>query len=158
MNELRRALLDEGDASSELSPELRFLASREASLAGLMLDHLELYSHLMLRYRREGTSADLQAIALDAAGNLGTVMQSMRARQELVNVLAHVPGRPGVPLPLIDQLFHCFVMLSEPCTEDEELALLSPQEAQETFLDPERVRSWLLVFGIVPPSPEPAGA
>jgi hypothetical protein len=157
VNELRRELLDESGTSAELSPELRFLAAREGALAGLVLDHVELYQQLITRYRTEGSSPDLQAIALAAAGNLGTVLQSMRSRQDLVNVLAHTPERNGVPLWLIDQLFHCFVMLTEPCTEDEELTLLSSAGAHQTFFDSERMRDWLLSFGVVAPTAKPAG-
>jgi hypothetical protein len=151
MNELRRSLLDESDAPPELSPDLRFLAAREGALGGLVLDHLERYRLLMERRQEEGTTPELQANARDAAGNLGTILQSMRSRQDLVDVLGHVPKRPGVPLWLIDQLFFCFVLLSEPCTEEEAESLIPGEEIEPLFFASERMRDWLATLGAVPP-------
>lgn len=148
MNELRRILLDEGDAPLELSPELRFLGARQAALAELLLDHFELYQHLMQRYREEGSSPDVQAIALRAAGDMATVLQSMRSRQDLVNALVQHPDHASVPLWLIDQLFYSFALLTEPCDASEEQALLVPDEL---FFSSRNIKAWLQGLGLDPP-------
>lgn len=150
MNEIRRALVSEEGVSEELPPDVRFLSAREGALIGLYVDHVELYEHLITRYHREGTSEALRAIALDAAGNLATVLQSLRSRQDLVDVLWHVPDRPGIPLFTIDQLFYCFTLLSEPVDEDDEVMLLTAAQAHAVLLDDEPMRDWLLRFGVVP--------
>jgi hypothetical protein len=148
VNELRRTLLGDGEAPPELSPELRFLAARQAALAALVVDHAELYRHLHERYRREGSTHDVHALALDAAGNLGTVLQELRRRQDLVAALARAPRVHPIPLAPIDQLLYCFLLLSGAVNEDDEMALLSPDEL-DGVLGAESVRSWLTSVGAV---------
>ena len=157
MNELRRSLLSEEGVSDELPPDVRFLSAREGNLIPIFVDHVELYQHLITRYHREGTSPDLQAIALDAAGDLATILQSMRARQDLVNVIGQAPDRRPLPLLLVDQLFYCFTLLSQPCTEEDEEALLSPQGMHDTTFGIDEVRDWLARYGIDAPVGPPAG-
>lgn len=149
MSELRRTLLDEGNAPPELSPELRFLASRQAALAALLADHAELYRHLHERFRGEGSTPEVRAIALDAAGNLGTVLQELRRREDLVVAFAHAPRVHPIPLPVIDQLVYCFLLLSGPVSEDDRMALLSPDEL-DGVLGADSVRSWLQGVGAAP--------
>jgi hypothetical protein len=146
VSELRRTLLDEGDAPPELSPELRFLASRQAALAALIVDHAELYRHLHERFRREGSSRRVRAVALDAAGNLGTVLQELRRREDLVVALAHAPRVHPIPLPAIDQLVFCFLLLSGEVSADDQMALLSPAEL-DGVLGAESVKDWLAGVG-----------
>src|SRR5262249_13393165 len=73
MSELRRDMLDISDALAELSADLKFLASRQASLAALMLDYAEHYKVLYKAARESGTTEGIRTAALDAAGNLGTI-------------------------------------------------------------------------------------
>jgi hypothetical protein len=150
MNELRRELLQEGDPPEELSPDLRFLASRQASLVGLLLDHVEVYRVLIERTREEGLSPELQAAALDAAGNLGTLLQSLRTREDLQAMLAHAPDFVPTPMFAIDQLLYSFVLLSAPCNEDELLACLAPGSINGLFAS-NHFRTWVHGFGALGP-------
>lgn len=150
MNELRRELLDDSEAPEELSSDLRFLASRQASLAALLLNHAELYRGLLDRQQREGTSPELQAIALDAAGNLGLVLQTLRRRQDLQAVLAHAPNFEPTPMFAIDQLQFSLLLLSGPGSEDERRACLPPEGLGGLF-GSQHVRDWLHGFGELAP-------
>jgi hypothetical protein len=152
MNELRREMLDSRDAPPELSPDLRFLASRQASLAALMLDHAEHYKVLHRAVREHGPTEETQAAALDAAGNLGTLLQSLRSREDLQVALAHAPGHTPTPLLAIDQLFFSFTLLAAVGTDRrEELdAALPPGGVDELFRS-QRVRDWLHGLGELAP-------
>jgi hypothetical protein len=153
MNELRRELLDSSDASPELSPDLRFLASRQASLAALVLDHAKRYRILYTAARENSTLEGIRAEALDAAGNLGTLLQSLRSREELQVALAQAPGYTPTPLLAVDQLFFSFTLLAaaSPDRHDEELeAALTPDQVDELFRS-QRVRDWLHDLGELAP-------
>jgi hypothetical protein len=132
VNEPRRDLLDSSDAPPELSADLRFLASRQASLAALLLDHAEHYTALYQAIRQSGTTEEIRSAALDAAGNLGTVLQSLRSREDLQVALAHAPGYTPTPTIAIDQLFFCFTLLAAAggnrLDELDELGELAPGE------------------------------
>jgi hypothetical protein len=154
MNELRRQLLDASDAPPELSPELSFLASRGAGAAALLLDHAELYRHLLARYQREGASAVIEQIALDAAGNLATVMQSLRSREDLLAVLKLSPHVPAIPVAAIDQLMFSFLLLTGPQSEDDLLACLTP-ESLVALLEAKSVQEWLTSVNAEPLTAEP---
>jgi hypothetical protein len=142
MNEFRRGLLDDGDAPGELSPDLAFMGSRNASLAALLPHHAELYRHLLERYRREGPSPDIESIALDAAGNLATVMQSLRRREEILMAMEAAPDITVPPMIVIDQLLFSFVLLTKPDENDNEAGLLSV-EALSELLANNAVQNWL---------------
>ncbi len=114
MTELRRALFDESDAPEDLPPDLRRLATLQAAAAALLIDHAELYKLLLERIEREGSSPELRAIALDAAGNLGSVQQALRSREDLILALAHAPGFAAYPELVVDQLFYSFTLLAAP--------------------------------------------
>jgi hypothetical protein len=150
MNELRREFLDDSNAPAELSPDLRFLASRQAALAALFLDHSKLYRDLLQRVQDEGTSPELQATALDPAGNLGLVLQQLRRRGDLLAVLVHAPNHASVPLYAIDQLQFSLLMLSGPSSDDELLACLSPAGLEGLFAS-RHVRDWLHGLGVLAP-------
>jgi hypothetical protein len=152
MNELRREMLDSGDAPAELSPGLRFLASRQASLAALMLDHAERYRVLYTAARENGITQEIQTAALDAAGNLGTILQSLRSREDLQVALAHAPGYTPTPLIAVDQLFFSFTLLAGAAPDGPEAldAALPPEGVDELFRS-ERVRDWLHGLGELAP-------
>lgn len=152
MNKLRRELLDSGDAPTELSPDLKFLSSRQASLAALMLDHAERYKVLYLAVRHEGPTDAIRAAALEGAGNLGTLLQSLRSREELQVALAQAPGHTPTPLLAVDQLFFSFTLLAGVGPESlEELdAALAPEGVDELFRS-QRVRDWLHGLGALAP-------
>jgi len=148
MNELRRQLLDDGDTPDDLSPELRFLAARQGALAGLFVDHAELYAHLHARcLEEEGPSRQLEDVALDAAGNLGTVMQSLRSREDLLAVLEHAPDVAAPPMSGIDQLFFSLLLLAGPATEDELLACLPPTDL-DGIMTAKKTRDWLASMNV----------
>ena len=142
MNEFRRGLLDDSDAPAELSPNLVFMGSRNASLAALLPHQAELYRHLLARYQRDGWSPDIGAIALDAAGNLATVMQSFRRREDLLMAMEAAPNIVPPPMIIIDQLLFSFVLLTKPDAEDNAAGLLS-EEALSELLANNAVQSWL---------------
>jgi hypothetical protein len=142
MNEFRRGLLDDGDAPPELTPNLVFVGSRNPALAALFTHHAELYRHLLDRYRREGWSPDIEAIALDAAGNLATLMQSLRRREDVLVAMELAPNIVPPPMIIIDQLLFSFVLLTEPDEDDNEAGLLS-EEALSELLANNAVQSWL---------------
>ena len=153
MNELRRELLDSSDAPPELSPDLRFLASRQASLAALLLDHAQRYKILYKAARENSTLEGIRAEALDAAGNLGTLLQSLRSREELQVALAQAPGHIPTPLLAADQLFFSFTLLASAAPDgldEEQAAALTPDQVDELFRS-QRVRDWLHGLGELRP-------
>ena len=152
MNELRREMLDTSNAPAELSPDLKFLASRQASLAALMLDHAEHYKVLYRAAREHGATDEVRSAALDAAGNLGTLLQSLRSREDLQVALAHAPGYTPTPLLAADQLFFSFALLAGAGRDSlEELdAALAPEGVDELFRS-QRVRDWLHGVGELAP-------
>ena len=152
MNELRREMLDSSDAPAELSPDLRFLASRQASLAALMLDHAEHYKVLYTAARESGITEEIQTAALDAAGNLGTLLQSLRSREDLQIALAHAPGYTPTPMLAVDQLFFSFTLLAGVGGDslDQLDAALGPEGVDELFRS-QRVRDWLHGLGELAP-------
>jgi len=155
MNELRRSLLDDSDAPAGLSPEAAFLASRNAGAAGLLLHHSDVYRALFERYQREGPSPEIEEIALDAAGNLATVMQSLRRREDLLTAMEHSPDVAAPPMVIIDQLLFSLVLLTDPDAGEDSKACMTP-EALEELLTIEPVQEWLktmdakLVFNVDP--------
>ena len=145
MNELRRELLNSSDAPPELSPDLKFLASRQAALAALTTDHAKRYKILYQAARENPNLDGIRAEALDAAGNLGVLLQSLRSREDLQVALAHAPGYVPTPLLAIDQLFFSFTLLAGAGGEELEAAL-TPDQVDELF-GSERVREWLKGVG-----------
>ena len=152
MNELRREMLDSSDAPPELSADLAFLASRQAALAALLLDHAQHYKVLYHAARQSGTTEEIRAAALDAAGNLGTVLQSLRGREDLQVALAHAPGYTPTPMIAIDQLFFSFTLLAAASGDrlDELDAALPPAGVDDLFRS-QRVRDWLHGLGELAP-------
>lgn len=149
MNELRRELLDDSDAPAELSPELRFLASRQAALAGLLLDHAQHYKVLFDAANTGGLTDEIRTAALDAAGNLATVLQSLRSREDLQVALAQAPRYTPAPLLAVDQLFYSFALLTGPGGPDLDAAL--PPEGIDELFASQRVRDWLHGLGELAP-------
>jgi hypothetical protein len=149
MNELRRELLDTSDAPPELSPDLQFLASREAALGALLLDHSERYKALYKAISETGPTQATKHAALQAAGNLATLLQSLRSREDLQAALAHAPGHTPTPLLAVDQLFFSFTLLTT-ANQDELDAALAPEGVDELFRS-ERVRDWLHGLGQLTP-------
>jgi hypothetical protein len=155
MSELRRVLLDDSNAPTGLSPDAAFLASRNAGAAALLVHHADVYRALYDRYQREGPSAEIDAIALEAAGDLATVMQSLRRRPDLLSVMEVSPDVVAPPLPIIDQLLFSFVLLTDPEASEDSKASLSP-DALDELLALAGVKEWLdsmhaeLVFSLDP--------
>jgi hypothetical protein len=155
MNELRRSLLDDSDAPTGLSPDAVFLASRNAGAAGLLLHHSEVYRGLLERYQREGPSAEIEEMALDAAGNLATVMQSLRRREDLLTAMEYNADVAAPPMPIIDQLLFSLVLLTDPDAGEDSKACLS-SEGLDELLASDVTQAWLksmhaeLVFNLDP--------
>jgi hypothetical protein len=149
VNELRRALLDDREAPDELPADLRFLATRQASLAALFLDHCDQYKALFNAEKESGLTDEMRVAALDAAGNLGTLLQSLRQREDLQLVLAHAPGLERTPMLAIDQLLYSFVLFSGPGGEEMDAAL--PPEGVDELFRSQRLRDWLHGVGVLAP-------
>jgi hypothetical protein len=151
MNELRRELLDDSDAPDELSADLKFLASRQASLAALLLDHAKQYKTLYQASRQRGLTDEMRTAALDAAGNLATVLQSLRSREDLQTALAVAPRYTPTPLLAVDQLYYSFVLLTAPGDHPDELEAALPPEGVDELFRSQRVRDWLHGLGELAP-------
>jgi hypothetical protein len=144
MNELRRELLDTSDAPPDLSPDLQFLASRQAALAALFEDHADRYQALYTSARDTGPTAEIRHEALEAAGNLATLLQSLRSREDLQVALAQAPGLVPTPLLAVDQLFFSFTLLASASdTRSEQLDATLTPDAVANILRSERVQEWL---------------
>jgi hypothetical protein len=141
MSDLRRELLDTSDAPPGLSPDLRFLASRQAALGALFQDHADRYKALHIATRDAGPTAQTRAAALEAAGNLATLLQSLRSREDLQVALVHAPGFTPTPLLAVDQLFFSLTLLTS-TDEDERGAALTP-DAVDELMRSHRVQDWL---------------
>lgn len=156
MNKLRREMLDTGDAPPELSPDLQFLASRQAALAALMVDHAEHYKALYTAAHASGSTEEIRSAALKAAGNLSTILQSLRSREDLQVALAHAPGYTPTPLLAVDQLFFSFTLLAGSGADSvEELDAALPPEGVDDLFRSERVRDWLRGVGELATGNEP---
>jgi len=142
MSEIRRTLLDDSGAPAGLSPDAAFIASRNAGAAALLLHHADVYRALHARYQQEGPSAEIEAIALEAAGDLATVMQSLRRRPDLLLVMEVSPDLVAPPLPIIDQLLFSFVLLTDSHAGEDSEAALTPQILDELLALP-TVKRWL---------------
>jgi hypothetical protein len=142
MNELRRTLLDDSDAPRELSPDLAFLASRNAAAAAVLLHHAEVYRDLLDRYRAEGPSEEIEEIAIDAAGNLATVLQPLRRREDLLTAMEYAPNLAAPPMAALDQLFFSFVLMTGPDADGESENLLSADDL-DALLATESTQAWL---------------
>lgn len=141
---LREALLADVDLGDEYEyePDARFLIARQEAAAGLLLDHAELLELVHEHHVRDGPSPQLEAIAVEAAGNLATVLQPLRRRQDLLNLLIEDPDVPAVPMALIDQMLFSFVLLTGPRNEGYLAAALSPEEVGE-FMNSLAIQEWM---------------
>jgi hypothetical protein len=141
---LRKALLADADLGDEhgYEPDARFLIARQEAAAGLLLDHAELLELVHEHYVRDGPSPHLETIAVQAAGNLATVLQSLRRRQDLLNLLIADPDVPAVPMAFIDQMLFSFVLLTGPRNERYLTAALSTEEVGE-FMRSQAVQEWM---------------
>jgi hypothetical protein len=139
---LREQLLDGSDVDPELVPDARFLVARQEAAAGLLIDHAELLELVHDRYAENGPSPDLETIALEAAGNFAVVLQSLRRRQDLLNLLILDPEAPAVPVALMDQILFSFLLLSGPRNERYLKSLLSTSDV-EGFMRSLAVQGWM---------------
>ena len=141
---LREALLADADLGDDYGyePDALFLIARQEAAAGLLLDHAELLEVVHEHYVRHGPSPRLEAIAVQAAGNLATVLQSLRRRQDLLNLLIADPDVPAVPMALIDQMLFSFVLLTGPRDERYLTAALSPEDVGE-LMRSRAVQGWM---------------
>ena len=152
-HELRRQMIDVGDAPAELSADDAYLYAHQGSLAALVLDHLELYRHLRERIEREGISPDSQRIALDAANDLGLVLQNLRRRQDLVDGAA--AGGIPVPVDIVDGLFFSLCMLCEPETPVDLDAPYTHEQLEYVYYTEGTTLGWLRRLGADVPHVEP---
>jgi hypothetical protein len=142
MNEFRRSLVSESGLGPELSGDVAFLVSRQAGASLLLAGLSRTYPELLARYRAEGPTPELEAEALDSAGTLATVLQSLRSREDLLSALEQAEGMHPPPMTALDQLFHSFVLLSAGATAEEREAALRADELAG-LMQTRKVREWL---------------
>lgn len=147
MNEFRRELLAEGSgAPEELTAEERFLLDRFAAVAALLLGRRAHYRALWERHRDEGPSAGVAQVALEAAGDIAVVMQSLRRRQGLLLALRESPINPAYATGALDQIFFSLTLLTGASQDVESEAALTP-EALDELLELPKLRDWLSKLG-----------
>ena len=145
MNEFRRRLVERGELGSEMPHDAAFLIGHHAAAAFLLAALTRTYPELLQRLEVEGPTAHLEAEALDAAGTLATVLQSLRTREDLLQGVeqGYADGAVlPVPMTVLDQLFHSLVLLTEGSTEDDRRSALTVKELEE-LMNTRRVRTWV---------------
>jgi hypothetical protein len=160
MNAFRRSLVEHGDLESEMPRDAAFLIGHQAAAAFLLAGLARTYPELLRRLEAEGPTADLEAEALDAAGTLATVLQSLRSREDLLQAVEHGDARGAVlpvPMTVLDQLFHSFVLLTEGSTEEDRLAALTAN-GLEQLMNTRKVRAWMDRVGAEKMYEPPEGA
>jgi hypothetical protein len=158
MNEFRRSLVDRSGIDPGLSADAAFVVTHQASAGFLLAGLSRTYPELRERSRTEGPTPELDAEALDAAGTLATVLQSLRSRPDLLAALEHTEGGHPPPMTVLDQLFHSFVLLTAGATAEEREAALTAEELAE-LIQTRKVREWLAwleVEGMFAPAEEPS--
>ena len=143
MSDFRRFVLDESDVPADLMPELALVYKRQGAAAVLLLRDREVYPRLLARYHDEGPSAELSEAALEAASDLATVLQSLRSRQDLIELLEQHPDVIAPPLPLLDQLQYSYLLLTDGAADEEQREALLTPEGLEELLSAPRVAKWL---------------
>jgi hypothetical protein len=143
MTELRRAFFDESAIVEDLPPDLKTLATLQAAAAALLFDHAELYKLLLERIEQDGSSVQLRAIALDAAGNLGSVLQASRNREDQLAALALAPGFAAFPILVFDQLFYSFTLLAAPGEDADEPPAHLDADTLDGLIASDHVQKWL---------------
>jgi hypothetical protein len=112
--------------------------------AALLPGHAERFRALRRRWDAEGPSDELRADALDAAGDLGAVLQGAAREEALAVGLADTALAPTRLLGALEQLFYSLVILTETETDDVRVAMSSDElddllamPGLEDWLDPE---------------------
>jgi hypothetical protein len=98
---------------------------------------------LLERIEQEGSSEELRAIALDAAGNLGTVLQASRRREDHLAALALAPGFAAFPILVVDQLFYSFTLLAAPGEDPNEPGVHLSAAILDGLMATDHVQEWL---------------
>ncbi len=145
---LRELLFDHDEvdaATSELGSDERYLLNHLATAAALLISHRERYADLLARRREEGDSAEVRAIAHDAAEESAAVLQSVSRRRDLLVVAQETPLNSSGPIGMLDQLFFSFCLLGGP-DDGLSAAALSGADVDELWesLD---VQAWLEELG-----------
>ena len=146
MNELRRLLAggDDTAAPADLNADERFLLDRFAMVAALLLDAGERYPALWESHNEHGPSPETEAAALEAAGNIGLVMQTLRRREDLTHAMHESPLDPVYATGALDQIFFSLTLLTG---AEESEAALTPDELAE-LLELPKLKDWLEHVGV----------
>lgn len=142
MSEFRRGLFDSDTPPADLSADAALLVKRQVAATVLLERDRSLYTELFARYHAEGPSRELSELALEAAGDLGAVLQSLRSRPDMLQALEDRPSLTGPPLIVFDQLQFSYLLLTDGAPEEHRDVLLSPEELDELLSLPE-VTDWL---------------
>lgn len=153
MSELRDHLLDDSElppVPEGTPPEMQTVASRQAGLVAILPRNLALYRELYGRYRDGGLSVDEQAVALEAAGDLGLLLQELRRHDELVRALRAAPHIATIPFRLLEALYGSLLLLSDTIQDFEVQVLFEPGELEVGFFQEGEARDWLDANGYGP--------
>lgn len=142
------------DYPSPTSEDEQWLLDRLAGAAALLTDHSKVYRELLARHRAEGSSTELRAIALDAAGTIAALKQDLRRRYTLVVAAAQSPINPTTALGVLDQLLHSFTLLAGSSTDEYSDAVMSLDEFDE-LMSLDAVDAWLREVGAFDPASWP---
>jgi hypothetical protein len=142
MSEFRRGVLDESDIPPDLRPDLALVYKQQAAAAVLLMRDREAYPRLLERFRSEGASYELSMAALEAAGDLATVCQALRARQDILQVMDALPDVIAPPLVVLDQLFYSYLLITGAATDVQSDGPLEP-EGLDKLINTKRVSDWL---------------
>lgn len=150
-----RAILDEApDPSVPIPEDEQWLLRHFAAVAAILPHYAELYPALLARRESEGSSTDLRDIALEAAGTIAIVMQSVRRRQALVLSTAESPVNPKYALATLEHLFHSYTLLTG-AEEDPYMEAIVTADELDELMSLDAVDGWLREVGAFDPAAWP---
>jgi len=145
-DELRAILDEDPDPSVPITEDEQWLLRHFAAVAAVLPYYAERYRGLLARRESEGSSADLRAMALEAAGTIAIVMQSVRRRQALVLSTAGGPVDPQYALAMLGHLFYSFTLLTG-AAQDAYMDAIMTADELDAAMSLEELDGWLREVG-----------
>lgn len=146
--DLHALLEDYGDAPPELNDDERWLLNHLAVVAAALPEYDERYRALLTVHEAEGATPELRASALEAAGELAVLLQSVYRRPVVITASWQSSLDPRLALAAIDNLFYSFTLL--PCHDGDDYgeARLEVEELDDLMLSPQ-MQAWFEEMGAV---------
>lgn len=117
---------------------------RALTVAGALLSRsVERYRELSARLRREGTSEELRAEALEAAGDLAVALGATDRHNAYFVALDETALRPLTLLSVLGELFHSMVLLTDPEADEFFVGARLTDEELDALLDADDMQDWL---------------